>query len=84
MNYEQAGPVTLEAGDILLVGTDGIWEAEDPSGQPYGKDRLHEMIRIHVDNAAEQMVDAVIASVEAFSAPIPPSDDITLIIIKAI
>ena len=84
MNYEQAGPITLEAGDILLVGTDGIWEAENPSGQPYGKDRLHEMIRSHANNSAEQMVDAVIASVEAFSAPAPPSDDVTLIIIKAL
>ncbi len=84
MNYEQAGPITLEAGDILLVGTDGIWEAEDPSGKPYGKDRLHEMIRSHATRSAEQIVDAVIASVEAFSAPIPPSDDITLIIIKAL
>jgi sigma-B regulation protein RsbU (phosphoserine phosphatase) len=84
MNYEQAGPITLEAGDILLVGTDGIWEAEDPSGQPYGKERLFEMIRTHTESSAEQMVDAVIVSVEAFSAPVPPSDDVTLIIIKAL
>ena len=84
MKYEQAGPIILEAGDILLVGTDGIWEAEDPSGQPYGKDRLYEMLRSRAKSSAEQMVDAVIASVEAFSAPVPPSDDITLIIIKAL
>ena len=84
MKYEQAGPITFEAGDILLVGTDGIWEAEDPSGQPYGKERLFEMIRTRIEDSAEQMVDAVIASVEAFSAPVSPSDDITLIIIKAL
>jgi len=84
MPYEQAGPVTLETGDILLVGTDGIWEAEDPAGQPYGKERLHELIRMSKDYSAEKIVDKVIESVEAFSDPLPPSDDITLIIIKAL
>jgi sigma-B regulation protein RsbU (phosphoserine phosphatase) len=83
MPYEQAGPVTLEAGDVLLVGTDGIWEAEDPAGQPYGKERLHELIRTSTDRSAEEIVDAVIESVEAFSAPASPTDDVTLIVIKA-
>ena len=84
MPYEQAGPVTLEAGDILLVGTDGIWEAENTDGQPYGKDRLHELIRKYKDHTAQQIVDVVIESVEDFCAPGPPADDVTLIVIKAI
>jgi sigma-B regulation protein RsbU (phosphoserine phosphatase) len=83
MAYEQAGPVTLDPGDILLIGTDGIWEAEDPSGELYGKDRLYEMIRSHANNSAGQIVDAVIEAVEAFSYPAPPLDDITLIVIRA-
>ena len=83
MPYEQAGPVTLENGDILLVGTDGIWEAENPTGQPYGKDRLLELIRTHNHQSSEQIVNAVIQSVEDFCAPNTPTDDITLIVIKA-
>ena len=77
-------PVTLETGDVLLVGTDGIWEAEDSSGKPYGKERLYELIRSNNDCSAQQMVDAVIESVEDFCAPTPPADDVTLIVIKAL
>ena len=84
MPYEQAGPVTLETGDILLVGTDGIWEAENPVGEPYGKERLYELIQTNREYSAEQIVNTVIESVETFSAPVPPTDDITLIVIKAV
>jgi sigma-B regulation protein RsbU (phosphoserine phosphatase) len=83
MPYEQAGPVTLETGDILLVGTDGIWEAESTDGQPYGKERLYELIRAHKDHSAQQIVDMIIESVEDFCAPVAPTDDVTLIVIKA-
>ncbi|MHC5083378.1 MAG: SpoIIE family protein phosphatase [Planctomycetota bacterium] len=81
--FTQAGPVTLESGDILLVGTDGIWEAENTEGVPYGKDRLHDMIARNAEYTADQIATTIIESVEAFTAPQPPADDITLIIIKA-
>ena len=84
MPYEQAGPVTLEPGDVLLVGTDGIWEAESSSGQSYGKERLHELIRTCKTQSAQQIVDAVIQSVEEFCLPATPEDDVTLIVIKVI
>jgi sigma-B regulation protein RsbU (phosphoserine phosphatase) len=84
MPYEQAGPVTLKVGDVLLVGTDGIWEAEDTDGRPYGKERLHELIRTHKDHSSQQIVDMIIKSVEDFCAPVAPTDDVTLIVIKAV
>lgn len=84
MPYEQAGPVILESADILLVGTDGVWEAENPAGEPYGKERLHELIRANKSASAGQIVDGVIESVEHFCAPAAPADDVTLIVIKAI
>ncbi|MHC5089657.1 MAG: SpoIIE family protein phosphatase [Planctomycetota bacterium] len=84
MPYEQAGPVTLETADILLVGTDGIWEAEDPNGKPYGKERLYDLIRKYQDNSAQEIVDVVVESVEDFCAPTAPADDVTLIVIKAV
>ncbi|MHC5103621.1 MAG: SpoIIE family protein phosphatase [Planctomycetota bacterium] len=84
MPYEQAGPVTLKVGDVLLVGTDGIWEAENTDGRPYGKERLHELIQTHKDHSSQQIVDMIIKSVEDFCAPVAPTDDVTLIVIKAI
>lgn len=83
MPYDQAGPITFATGDILLVGTDGIWEAESVDGQPYGKERLHQLIRKTKDHSAQQIVDDVIVSVEEFCSPAAPADDITLIVIIA-
>lgn len=37
--------VTLEPGDLLLFGTDGIWEAVDPEGRLLGKDRVRALLR---------------------------------------
>jgi len=45
--FGQSDPVTLGAGDIVLVGTDGIWETSDNSGQMYGKQRLMDLIGLH-------------------------------------
>jgi sigma-B regulation protein RsbU (phosphoserine phosphatase) len=84
MPYEQAGPVTLKVGDVLLVGTDGIWEAENTDGRPYGKERLHELIQTHKDHSSQQIVDMIIKSVEDFCAPVAPTDDVTLIVIKSV
>lgn len=83
MTYEQAGPIVFETGDILIVGTDGIWEAQDTAGQFYGKDRLHNLIKQHAKNSANHIASSIISSVELFTAPDRPTDDVTLIVIKA-
>jgi serine phosphatase RsbU (regulator of sigma subunit) len=51
--------VRLEPGDFLLFGTDGIWEALNPAGEFYGKDRLKAAVRaahaLPIDEAAEHV-----------------------------
>jgi sigma-B regulation protein RsbU (phosphoserine phosphatase) len=69
-------------GDILLVGTDGIWETENPAGLRYGKHRLQAVIRRNRKAAASRMLDAIIADVTAFREELPVDDDITLVILK--
>jgi sigma-B regulation protein RsbU (phosphoserine phosphatase) len=80
--FEQADPVTLWSGDIVVVGTDGIWEAQNASGRMYGKERLIELIRLHKDKSARQIASLVVESVLEFCSDTPPADDITLLVIK--
>jgi len=82
--FGQAGPIELTPGDILLVGTDGIWEAPDGSGRQFGKERLREIISQQVDSTAEQICQAVVQAVNEFRAGHPQQDDITLVVVKAI
>jgi len=80
--FGQADPITLQAGDIVIIGTDGIWEARNPSDEFYGKERLHNLIMTHKDETAGQIASAVVESVLDFCSDVSPTDDITLVVIK--
>jgi sigma-B regulation protein RsbU (phosphoserine phosphatase) len=82
--FGQAKPVTLQAGDIVIIGTDGIWEAHNASDQMYGKERLIELISLYKDKSAGQIASLVVESVLEFCSDTPPADDITLLVIKCI
>ncbi len=81
--FEQAGPVVLHPGDVLVVGTDGIHEAQDPQGRFFGKERFLEIIRANAMRSADEICHAVIDTVTGFVQAAPRTDDITLIVIKA-
>jgi len=82
--YEQAGPVTLEHGDIVLIGTDGIWEARNPEEEQFGKDRLKALLTERADAGAREICDAVVEAVTTFRGIQPQQDDITLVVIKSL
>jgi sigma-B regulation protein RsbU (phosphoserine phosphatase) len=80
--FGQAEPVTLCAGDIVVIGTDGIWEAQNASGEMYGKKRLTDLMSLHKDQSARQIASLIVESVLEFCSDTPPADDITLLVIK--
>jgi sigma-B regulation protein RsbU (phosphoserine phosphatase) len=72
----------LAPGEILLIGTDGIWEAQNASGEMFGKPRLQAIVRREADSPARAIIAAVIAAVDAFCRPLPQTDDLTLVVVK--
>ena len=80
--FGQADPITLKIGDIMMIGTDGIWEARNTSDETYGKKRLLDLIIDHKDESAEQIASIVVKSVLDFCSDCAPTDDITLVVIK--
>ena len=82
--YAPSGPVTLAAGDVVLVGTDGIWEAANDADEQFGKDRLREILADCADRTADEIHAAVVQAVHAFRADRAQMDDITLVVIKAL
>ena len=83
-DYGQGGPVVLKGGDIILIGTDGIWEAANAAGEMFGKQRLCEILSAWADKTATDIHAAVVAAVNDFRADVPQADDITLVVIKAL
>jgi len=76
--YHEAS-VTLEAGDVLILYTDGVTEAESPSGEPFGEMRLAELVGRWREESAHQVASRAAAELDRF-APGEPSDDRTLVI----
>jgi sigma-B regulation protein RsbU (phosphoserine phosphatase) len=69
-------------GQIILLGTDGIWETENPDGQMLGKERVRAVIRRHRDGSAEAILQAIVAAIGLFRQTAPQLDDITLVVAK--
>jgi sigma-B regulation protein RsbU (phosphoserine phosphatase) len=80
--YEEYLATGLAAGQIIAIGTDGIWEAFDRQGNPYGLERFREVIRRHATRAAQDILEAVFADIRAFTRGARQEDDITLVIVK--
>ena len=82
--FEQAGPLSLQSGDILVVGTDGIWEARNREGRLFGKERLCDIIRSGAGQTARELCATVTDGVMEFVGSAPRSDDITLVVVKSV
>ncbi|MBN4049931.1 serine/threonine-protein phosphatase, partial [bacterium AH-315-M10] len=80
--YDMSDEYQLESGDILVLGTDGIWEAMNASKEEYGKTRMTEVIKQHTGDSAEVIALAIKDSVLAFSSDSPQRDDITAIVAR--
>ena len=74
--------VVLTAGQIVVVGTDGIWEMRSPGGEMYGRDRFRDAIRRHAQKDAQGIVDAVFEELSTFRGDAPQEDDVTLLVVK--
>ena len=82
MSFSQEGPIHLQPGDILLIGTDGIWEAKAATQALFGKERLVDLVRAHAQRPAQEIADAVVDAVATYIHPHPADDDVTVLVIK--
>jgi sigma-B regulation protein RsbU (phosphoserine phosphatase) len=69
----------LRPGDILVLYTDGITEAQNPGGEMFGLNRLDGILEKCPDTADHLLRD-VLAGLEQFTAGHPPDDDRTLLV----
>jgi sigma-B regulation protein RsbU (phosphoserine phosphatase) len=80
-SYSQTA-VQLEPGDLLLLYTDGINEAEDLSGEQLGLDRLLSMARQLPVHSAAAAGQALLAGVANFRGSAPSADDETVVALE--
>ncbi|MEW6673649.1 MAG: SpoIIE family protein phosphatase [Thermodesulfobacteriota bacterium] len=69
-------------GQIIVIGTDGVWETLNAEGAMFGKEALKHIIRLKAKKPAGIIVSAVIDAVDRFRSPLEQEDDITLLVVK--
>lgn len=72
----------MDKGDILLLYTDGINEAQDANGELYGEDRLKDLIKKYNHLPTKEIAYNILNEINLYSANSKYSDDMTLVVIK--
>lgn len=72
----------IESGDLLLLYTDGIIEAEGPGGELFGTKRLQEVLIAQHQKPASGMIAAVLSAVRTFAGTSSFEDDISMLLLK--
>src|SRR3954463_15429034 len=72
----------VEPGDVLLMYSDGITEAEDPSGQPFEEIGLERFVAAHGGDSPAILAPAILRAVEAHARESRFTDDLTVLILK--
>jgi sigma-B regulation protein RsbU (phosphoserine phosphatase) len=82
MQFQEYTYARWAEGLIILIGTDGIWETENPQGESFGKQRVQESIREHRECSSQEIVQAILDALVSFRQTAPQEDDITLVVVK--
>ena len=74
--------LSIDKGDILMLFSDGVTEATNPSGELFSEERFEQWLLDHNQLSAEEMKDALLKTLRDYADGSPQSDDITFIIVK--
>jgi phosphoserine phosphatase RsbU/P len=81
-DHEEHSWGPLRPGQVILVGTDGVWEMPNAAGEQFGKDRLREVIRARASGTAGEIVQGVLDALASFRGDCRAVDDVTFVVIK--
>ncbi len=74
--------VQMKSGDVIVYYTDGLTDAENPQGEPYGETRLAHAVTQCKGLSAIEIRDFILRDVERFCAGQVPFDDLTMLIVR--
>lgn len=80
--YEPQRRNGLKPGQVIVIGTDGIWESCNPSGEMFGRERLMEIVRKTAVQDANTILEKVFQEHADFSDGLKSEDDLTLVVVK--
>jgi sigma-B regulation protein RsbU (phosphoserine phosphatase) len=82
--YEKNQKENFSEGNIVVLATDGVWEARNTSGQMFGRTVVYDIIRNNSAASANEIMEAIINQINKFLKASKPEDDLTLVVVKAL
>ena len=81
--YQFEPVIQFNPGDLLLIGTDGLWETHNYAGEMFGTERLCHILQQSVHLHVEEIAQQIFAELDLFRGDRSVDDDLTLMLIKA-
>ncbi len=81
IDYE-IGTVEISEGDVIVLYTDGITEANNNEKQEFGEDRFFRKIQMNIHLDSQQICNTILKEVFDFVGNDEPHDDLTIVAIK--
>jgi sigma-B regulation protein RsbU (phosphoserine phosphatase) len=72
----------LNPGDVIVYYTDGLTDAENSSGEPFGEAKLAQSVKRHASKDAAAIRAGILEDVFAHCDGTAPFDDLTMLIVK--
>ncbi len=80
--YEENSIPLRQAPQIILIGSDGVWEAENEQGESFGKERVKNLLASYSHLDSKEITRKITDEIKIFRQSVPQQDDITLVIAK--
>src|SRR5208337_1596581 len=78
-----SGMVTLQSGDLLVIFTDGVVEAENERTEEYGEARLLTTLYANPAVTPSVLLNTIVLDLDRFVGNAPQHDDVTLMLLRA-
>ena len=79
----QSRAFRLDKGDILVVYSDGLTDAQNPQEEMFGEERLLRIIRQEAPSGSQALEQKFLKAIEEFTQGMPQTDDITFVVVES-
>jgi sigma-B regulation protein RsbU (phosphoserine phosphatase) len=80
--FYESSAFRLDKGDILVVYSDGLTDAQNPQEEMFGEERLLRIIRQEAPSGSQALEERFLKAIEEFTQGTPQTDDITFVVVE--